>query len=93
MSNVIYWGTFLQKYTREHDKYESTPKLNCVGDDSEKPSVAESFIFSGLAGPKSLRVILRKPIPFLYHSNHANAEVSISIPSRFLLISILSHYA
>lgn len=39
VSNVIYWRTFLQKYTREHDKHESTPKLNCAGDGSEKPSL------------------------------------------------------
>lgn len=50
VSNVIYWRTFfLQKYTREHDKHESTPKLNCAGDVTEKnPSAPNLLFFSGI---------------------------------------------
>lgn len=27
VSDVIYWRTFLQKYTREHDKHEPYPQI------------------------------------------------------------------
>lgn len=83
VSNVIYWRTFLQKYTREHDKHESTPKLNCVGNGSGKPSAAKSFIFTGIAGPKSLRMISGEAAP---------PSPAINVP-RFPRISTLSHYA
>lgn len=65
-NNNATWATlstrehFLQKYTREHDKHESTSKLNCVGDGSEKPSARIFyfffFFFSEIAEPRKVRV-------------------------------------